>query len=131
MSAAPQSPPLDAARRTGRWSGIGATIGTVTGLLPHVLHHAGLLVGTALLTGIGGTALFAVLGLAAMLPMLIRLRRRFSTWWAPTIALTLFAAMFAVSTFIIGPALRGAMSGPPVDSPQPTSTPGEHTSHHR
>ena len=129
MSAVQQSTPSGTTRRTGRWGSVGATIGTVMGLLPHLMHHAGLLAGTALLTGLGGTALFAILGLAAMLPILIRLRRRFDTWWAPTIALILFAAMFAVSTFVIGPALRSAMADRPTDSPQPT--PGVHTSHHR
>jgi predicted PurR-regulated permease PerM len=101
------------------------------GLLPHLLHHAGLLAGAALLAGLGGTVLFAVLGLAAMLPLLIRLRRRFGTWWAPTIAVILFTVMFAVSTFVIGPALRGAMADRPADSPRPAPTTGGHTSHHR
>ncbi|GIE36833.1 hypothetical protein Ait01nite_098780 [Actinoplanes italicus] len=108
-------------RRAGRWS-IGAVLGAATGLAPHLLHHAGLFAGTALLAGLGGTVLFGVLGVAAMTPMLLRLRRRFGTWWAPGIALLLFAAMFAVSTLVIGPALRDpGDAGPPA---------GEHTRHH-
>jgi hypothetical protein len=64
----------------------------------------GLLAGTALLAGIGGTLLFGAIGLAAMVPMLLRLRRRFRNWWAPGIAAAVFVAVFAVSTFLTGPA---------------------------
>ncbi len=105
-------------------------LGTAMGLAPHLLHHVGLLAGTALLAGVGGTALFGVLGLVAMLPMLVRLRRRFRNWWAPGIAVAVFAAMFAVSTFLIGPALRTDV-GPHEPGPVP-STPSteEHTRHH-
>jgi len=116
--------------RGGRWS-LGAALGTVTGLAPHLLHHVGLLTGTALLAGIGGTVLFGVLGLAAMLPMLLRLRRRFGTWWAPAVAVAVFAVMFAVSSALIGPALRTAGSGPPGPGPAPSAPAvGEHGRHH-
>jgi hypothetical protein len=113
-----------------RWR-LGAALGTVAGLAPHLLHHAGLLAGMALLAGIGGTVLFGALGLAAMVPMLLRLRRRFGTWWAPALAVAGFAAMFAISTLLIGPALRGT----PDDRPEPrpgssAPTGGEHTRHH-
>lgn len=118
------------ARRSGRWS-LGAILGAAMGLAPHLLHHVGLLAGTALLAGIGGTALFALLGLAAMLPMLLRLRRRFNGWWTPGIAVTVFAAMFAVSTLVIGPALRPATDSPAEHSPAPSApASGEHTRHH-
>jgi len=127
-SVAPKSPAPATGRRTGRWDGVGAATGTVTGLLPHLLHHIGLLAGTALLAGLGGTLLFAAIGLAAMLPWLIRLRRRFGTWWAPTIAVIVFAAMFVVSTFVIGPALRSAMANRPADLPGPTPTTSEQAS---
>ena len=101
------------------------------GLAPHLLHHIGLLAGTALLAGIGGTVLFGVLGLAAMLPMLRRLRRRFGTWWAPGLAVVVFAAMFAVSTFLLGPALRTAVDHPSEPGPIPSAPAGdEHTRHH-
>jgi len=46
-----------------------------------VLHHIGLLAGTALIAGAGGTALFGILGLAMSVPLLLRLRRRFAFWW--------------------------------------------------
>jgi hypothetical protein len=101
------------------------------GLAPHLLHHAGLLAGTALLAGTGGTLLFGVLGLAAMLPMLRNLRRRFGSWWAPGIAVAAFAVLFAVSALLIGPALRTALDGPPQPDPAPSAPAGEHTRHHR
>ncbi|MBM0274530.1 hypothetical protein [Micromonospora tarensis] len=113
----------------GRWS-VGAVFGTTMGLAPHLLHHLGLFAGTALLAGAGGTVLFGVLGVAAMTPMLLRLRRRFATWWAPGVALLLFAAMFATSTLLIGPALRRAGSDPPRPDPAHSTPAGEHTRHH-
>jgi len=100
-------------------------VGGVVGLAPHVLHHVGLLAGTALVAGSGGTALFGVLGLVASVPMLLRLYRRFGTWRAPAIALGVFAAMFAISTFVIGPAISGQS-----DSPSPTVPAVDHDSHH-
>ena len=99
------------------------------GLVPHLLHHVGLLAGTALLTGLGGTVLFGLVGLAAMTPMLVRLRRRFDSWWAPAIAVAVFAGMFAVSTLLIGPALRSAGADPPAHNPAPTDEHTRHTQH--
>lgn len=81
----------------------------MVGLAPHLLHHAGPLVGTALVAGAGGTALFGLLGLAASVPMLIRLRRRFARRWAPAIALTLFGAMFTLSSLVIGPQISASL----------------------
>jgi hypothetical protein len=100
----------------------------VAGLVPHVLHHIGLLAGVALVAGAGGTVLFGVLGLVASVPFLLRLRRRFATWWAPAVALVAFAAMFLVSTFVIGPAISdGGTDAPRPGSPSPTD---DHGSHH-
>lgn len=82
-------------------------IGVVVGLAPHVLHHIALLAGTAFVAGSGGTALFAVVGLVASLPLLLRLRRRFRSWRAPAIGLSVFVVMFALSAFVIGPAISG------------------------
>jgi hypothetical protein len=116
--------------RGGRWS-LGAVFGAVAGLAPHLLHHISLLAGTALLAGIGGTVLFGVLGLAAMLPTLVRLRRRFGAWWAPGIAVAVFAVMFLVSTVFIGPALRTAVDDPPEPGPAPSAPAVDgHTRHH-
>lgn len=101
-------------------------LGAVVGLAPHVLHHVGLLAGTALVAGSGGTALFAVVGLLASIPMLRRLHRRFGTLKAPAIGLAVFAAMFALSAFVIGPAISGSQS----TSPAPTGPSVDHSSHH-
>ena len=101
-------------------------VGAVLGLAPHVLHHVGLLAGTALVAGSGGTALFAVVGLLASIPMLRRLHRRFGTLKAPAIGLAVFAAMFALSAFVIGPAISGSQN----TSTSPTSPTISHSSHH-
>ena len=101
-------------------------LGVVSGLVPHLLHHVGLLAGTALVAGIGGTVLFGAIGLAAMLPMVLRLRRRFASWWAPAIGVAVFAAMFAVSTFLIGPALRSGGDHPAEPGPTPSAPASEH-----
>lgn len=101
-------------------------IGAVLGLAPHVLHHVGLLAGTALVAGSGGTALFAVVGLAASVPLLLRLRRRFGSWLAPALGLAVFTAMFALSAFVIGPAISGGQGGP-----APVGPSIDHSSHHQ
>lgn len=123
-SATPRGPGL-------RWS-LGAVVGTGTGLAPHLLHHVGLVVGAAIVSGTAGTALFCAAGLATMTPTLIRLRRRFDSWWAPIIALTAFAAMFTLSTTVIGPWLRPTVEDLPRQPRHSPTTPGqdEHTRHH-
>lgn len=110
------------------WSAFVGAIGTVVGLALHVLHHIGLFAGTALIAGSGGTALFGVLGLVASVPLLLRLRRSFASWWAPAIALAIFAAMFSISASVIGPAISGD-PGDPSGGGGPSST-TDHTSHH-
>jgi hypothetical protein len=89
------------------WEAVTGLVGGVVGLVPHVLHHVGFLAGTGLVAGSGGTALFGAVGLLASVPMLLRLRRRFGTWRAPAVAIAVFAAMFALSAFVIGPAISG------------------------
>ncbi len=89
----------------------GAIGGGLLGLAPHVLHHVSFFAGTALVAGSGGTALFAALGFAASVPLLLRLYRKFRTWKAPAIALAIFVAMFAISAFVIGPAISDTSSG--------------------
>ena len=101
---------VDRERRTV-WTMLSGALGGIVGLAPHVLHHIGPLVGTALVAGSGGTVLFAVLGLVAAVPMLIKLRHRFSNWWAPGIALGVFTAMFLISSFVVGP-LISALNDP-------------------
>lgn len=107
------------------WNTVVGGIGLVLGLLPHVLHHIGFLAGTALVAGSGGTALFGVLGFLASVPFLLRLRRRFGTWRAPAIGLLVFAAMFSLSAFVIGPAISGAGGTQPAPVPSV-----DHTIHH-
>lgn len=110
------------------WNALVGGIGLVVGLVPHVLHHVTILAGTALVAGSGGTALFGVLGFLASIPFLLRLRRRFGSWRAPAIGLMIFAAMFSLSTFVIGPAISGSGGAEPgpvstVDPHHPDSTP--------
>jgi hypothetical protein len=116
-----------AARRA--WAAVLAAWGAFIGLAPHVLHHVGPLAGAALLGGAAGTALFAALGLVAAIPFLIRLHRRFKTWRAPAIALVVFAAMFSLSSFIIGPAIASDSDD---DAPRPPGIeqPAGHDEHH-
>ena len=110
------------------WSAVLAVWGGFVGLLPHVLHHVGPLAGAALLAGAGGTVLFAAIGFLAAIPFLLRLYRRFRTWRAPAIALAIFAVMFSLSSFVIGPAISG---GDEPASPQPEiEQPAGHDGHH-
>jgi hypothetical protein len=110
------------------WSAVVGVIATVVGLAPHLLHHIGLLAGTALVAGAGGTALFGVVGLVASVPLLLRLRRRFRSWWAPVIGLAVFAAMFALSAFVVGPAINSSGDGPPGGGQPSPSV--DHSGHH-
>lgn len=132
-NADPASAPLaqPPSTRLRRWSSaVTGVIGTVVGLAPHVLHHVGLVAGTALVAGTGGTALFGALGLVASLPLLLRLRRRFHSWWAPLIGLAVFAVMFSVSAFVIGPAIGGGTDAPPPPGDGPASPSIDHSQHH-
>ena len=112
------------------WHTVVGAVGLFMGLLPHVLHHIGLLTGTALVAGSGGTALFGALGILASIPMLVRLNRRFGSWIAPALGLLVFAVMFSVSAFVIGPAISGT-GGDVTPGPVPTTVhTGEHTGGH-
>ncbi|WP_299932876.1 hypothetical protein [uncultured Nocardioides sp.] len=111
------------------WSAVTAVVGGIMGLLPHLLHHVGLLGGAVLVTGATGNVVFAVLGLVLSLPMLRRLYRRFGTWKAPALALTVFTLMFSLSAFVIGPAINNDQ---PEQGPTPVKTPSpdDHEGHH-
>lgn len=109
------------------WNAVVGVIGAAVGLAPHVLHHIGLLAGTALIAGVGGTVLFGVLGLVASVPLLLRLRRRFGSWWAPAVGLAVFAVMFSVSAFVLGPAIDGGDGAAGGGQPSPSV---DHSSHH-
>jgi predicted PurR-regulated permease PerM len=70
---------------------------------------------------------FATVGFVAAIPFLRRLHRRFQTWRAPAIALAVFAAMFSLSSFVIGPAIAGGDES----SPPAVEQPGDgHAGHH-
>lgn len=113
--------------RRRAWAAVTGAVGLVSGVAPHVLHHVGPIAGAALLTGTGGSVLFGLLGFVVSVPFLLRLRRRFGSWRAPAIALVVFAAMFTLSTLVIGPAIRGDSSpaSAPLEQPQP-GTPDPH-----
>jgi hypothetical protein len=113
------------------WSAVTAVVGGIMGLLPHLLHHVGLLGGAVLVTGATGNVLFAVLGLVFSLPLLRRLYRRFGSWKAPALALGVFALMFSLSAFVIGPAISNDDPSPDRDrTPVQTPDPDEHEGHH-
>lgn len=109
------------------WSALLAAWGALAGVAPHVLHHVGPLAGAALLAGTSGRLLFAAIALVVSIPFLLRIHRRFKTWLAPTIALAAMAAMFALSTFVVGPLITGSDGG----TSQPgVQQPGGHMGHH-
>lgn len=109
-------------------NGLSVAWGAVTGVAPHVLHHVGPLAGAALLAGAGGQILFFGLGLLAATPMLVRLYRRFRSWAAPAIAISLFALTYTVSSLYIGSLLTGSESAsePPVSSVTTTTHSHDH-----
>ena len=114
------------------WSGLTAVVGAVMGLAPHVLHHVGFFAGAALITGVGGNLAFGAIGLLFSVPLLGRLYRRFRTWKAPAVALAVFATMFSLSAFVIGPAISGEdpTRDPAPPPPGQTVAPDEHAEHH-
>ena len=108
---------------------VGAVVGAVLGLAPHVLHHVGLIAGTAFVAGAGGNVLLYAVGLLLSVPMLLRIHRRFGTWLAPVIATVAFTGMFLFSALVVGPAITsddGLRDGP-ARTPTPTQ---QHSEHH-
>ena len=115
-------------RLAALWNAVTAAVGAVMGLLPHLLHHVSLLAGAALVTGVGGNLLFGALGLLLSVPLLRRLYRRFRTWKAPAIAVAVFALMFSLSAFVIGPAITDPDPDPAPGPTEPIDP--EHAEHH-
>jgi len=107
-----------------------AAAAALLGLLPHILHHAGPLAGAALFAGIGGSLLFGAIGLIAAVPLLVRMKRRCGSWRRPLGALALFAAIFLLSTFVVGPALTGENSSDGAKSSPAPAAPSGHEQHH-
>jgi hypothetical protein len=97
----------------------------ITGAAPHVLHHVGPLAGTALVAGAGGRVLFGGAGFVATIPVLRRLRHRTGSWRAPGLALAAFAAIYTVSTLLVGPAIGAVTSPDATTSPDARTTPVE------
>ena len=108
------------------WQAISAAVGAVLGLVPHVLHHIGLVAGAAVVTGIGGSAVLYLLGLVFSIPLLRRLWRRFHSWQALAAAVTVFTALFLLSALVIGPAISGGSAPEAPSGPEPSATRGEH-----
>ena len=102
---------------------VAATVAAILGLLPHVLHHVGPLAGAALFAGIGGSLLFGAVGLVLSVPFLLKVRRRCGNWRVPAVLLVTFAAMFSLSTFVVGPLITA--------DDEPKATPAiSHEAHH-
>lgn len=118
----------------GRWrtirDAVGAVVGAVLGIAPHVLHHIGLLAGAALITGASGNAIFFAVGLALSIPMLRRLYRHFRSGWAPALAVVAFTLLFSLSAFVIGPAISGTDDAPAPPSPTDPSPSPTHGHNH-
>ncbi|HET7399397.1 MAG TPA: hypothetical protein VFJ94_12835 [Intrasporangium sp.] len=124
-------PPTTRSRLAAARDAVSAVIGAVMGLVPHVLHHVAPLAGAALTAGAGGNALFFAVGLLFSIPMLRRLHRRFHTWAAPAIAIVVFAALFSLSAFVIGPAISGSATENTPATPAPAATTTvDHDVHH-
>lgn len=128
----PQSEQVSAAAPHGLWTAVRAGVGVVLGIVPHVMHHIGILAGAALLTGLWGNSVLYVVGLLLSIPLLRRIHARFRSLWAPAVGVAVFTTLFAVSSFVIGPAISGATAGPsaPDRTPVPTVTSDEHAGHH-
>ena len=122
--------PRGKGRLRAAWTALTGATGVVMGIAPHVLHHVGPLVGTALIAGVAGKVVFGALGLVASIPMLVRLKRRFRSWWAPAVALGVFTAAFVVSTTVIGPLISGDGGQTDEIGPVGTVTPNDHDAHH-
>jgi hypothetical protein len=124
--------PRGLVRVRAAFAGVGAAL---LGAAPHVLHHVGPLAGAALLAGATGRVLFGALGFLLAIPMLRRLRRRTGSWRVPGGALALMAVVFALSSFVIGPAITGGdePTAPAQNVPSAPAgvSPDEHESHHR
>lgn len=114
---------------------VSSAVAAVLGIAPHVLHHAGPLAGAALLAGTGGALLFGAIGLLAAIPFLLRVHRRCGNWRVPGALLVLFAVVFSISTFVIGPAISGGSDETSKSTTNQTApgapATGGHDGHHR
>lgn len=127
LTSAPAAP---LALRRRLWLALSSLGAAILGVAPHVLHHAGPLAGAALFAGVGGSLLFGVLGLVAAVPFLLKVRRRSGGWRVPAGLLALFATVFAISAFVIGPAIAGSESKSSKPAPSGSEQPAGHEAHH-
>jgi len=105
----------------------------VLGVLAARAAPRGPLAGAALLAGTGGSLLFGAIGFLGAIPLLFRVHHRCGSWRIPTALLALFAVVFSISTFVIGPAITGNGSGSKATTNQtaPTAPAKEgHDAHH-
>lgn len=86
------------------------------------VRHVALFAG-ALFAGVGGSLLFGAVGFLAAIPFLLRVHRRSGTWRTPAVLLALFAVMFSISTFVIGPAITTSPGEKRSPASEPTSQP--------
>lgn len=121
-SASSPAPPVRRTVGQRVWVGVSSAGAVVLGVLPHVLHHVGLFAG-ALFAGVGGSLLFGAVGFLAAIPFLLRVHRRSGTWRTPAVLLALFAVMFSISTFVIGPAITTSPGEKRSPASEPTSQP--------
>ena len=117
----PADPSVPLTLRQRAQAAVSSAVAALLGVLPHVLHHVGPLAGAALLAGTAGTLLFGAIGLLAAIPFLLRVHRRCGNWRVPAALLGLFAAFFAISAFVIGPAITGNDSASRKASPTQTA----------
>lgn len=125
-SSAPVTVSVGERLRAG-WAGVRAALGALLGLAPHVLHHVGIVAGTALLAGVWGNLALYVVGLILSIPMLRRLHRRFGSIAAPITGAGVFTVMFLISAFVLGPAINPAPEGSV--APTTSQSPGAGSSH--
>ena len=128
LATAQRAPATTRARRAAGPLGrvrvaLSSGLAAVLGVTPHVLHHAGPLAGAAIFAVVGGSLLFGALGLLAAVPLLVRMRRRCGSWRRPLAALALFATVFSISTFVIGPALTSSDGGEASEREAPAAQP--------
>lgn len=114
------------------WAATRAALGSLLGLAPHVLHHVGLVAGTALLAGAWGNLALYLVGMLLSIPMLRRLHRRFGSIAAPAVGAAIFTVMFLLSAFVLGPTINPAPTSPasPTASQSPDAG-SSHDGHHR
>jgi len=112
------------------WAATRAALGSLLGLAPHVLHHVGILAGTAFLAGLWGNLTLYAVGLLLSIPMLRRLQRRFGSIAAPITGVALFTIMFLFSALVLGPAINPAPASQ-VAPAQSSEAGFDHSAHHR